>query len=113
MTQKYKSSNGLTVLGLGLFGGMVLGWIASPRWMDRATSSTKSELDQQRSLATIAKPNQKSFQVDTREPAKKEAKSSEPNDLTSIEGIGPKINEVLQNAGITTFAQLASAEVER
>jgi predicted flap endonuclease-1-like 5' DNA nuclease len=36
---------------------------------------------------------------------------SKPDDLTVLEGIGPKVNTILQNAGITTFAQLASAEV--
>lgn len=33
------------------------------------------------------------------------------DDLEIIEGIGPKINSILQEAGIRTFAQLAAAEV--
>ena len=33
------------------------------------------------------------------------------NDLTIVEGIGPKINELFHNAGIETFAQLAAASV--
>ncbi len=33
------------------------------------------------------------------------------DDLKKIEGIGPKISELLQNGGIKTFAQLADAEV--
>ena len=33
------------------------------------------------------------------------------NDLTIVEGIGPKINELFNNAGIKTFAQLAEATV--
>ena len=33
------------------------------------------------------------------------------NDLTVVEGIGPKINELFNNAGIKTFAQLAAASV--
>jgi predicted flap endonuclease-1-like 5' DNA nuclease len=36
---------------------------------------------------------------------------AEADDLKRIEGIGPKIASVLQAAGITTFAQLAAAEV--
>lgn len=32
-----------------------------------------------------------------------------PDDLTRIEGIGPRINEILQAAGINTFAELATA----
>ncbi len=31
------------------------------------------------------------------------------NDLTVVEGIGPKINELFNNAGIKTFVQLAAA----
>jgi len=34
----------------------------------------------------------------------------EPDDLGRIEGIGPKISGVLQEAGIMTFAQLAAAD---
>ncbi|MES2501841.1 MAG: hypothetical protein V4545_04480 [Pseudomonadota bacterium] len=33
------------------------------------------------------------------------------NDLTIVEGIGPKINELFHNNGIKTFAELASATV--
>ena len=36
-----------------------------------------------------------------------------PDDLKRIEGIGPKISSVLQEAGITTFAQLAATDVSR
>ncbi len=34
-----------------------------------------------------------------------------PNDLTVVEGIGPKINELFNNAGVITFAQLAKQTV--
>ena len=34
---------------------------------------------------------------------------AEPDDLTRIEGIGPKLSSVLQEAGILTYAQLAEA----
>ena len=39
------------------------------------------------------------------------ADSKNSDDLTKVEGIGPKISELLVNAGITTFAQLADTEV--
>ncbi|GAB4025831.1 50S ribosomal protein L17 [Spirosoma koreense] len=46
-------------------------------------------------------------------PATAEATTTSSNDdLTKIEGIGPKIAELLNNAGITTFAQLADAQDE-
>lgn len=35
-----------------------------------------------------------------------------PDDLTIIEGIGPKLNEILQQAGIHTFADLSAATPE-
>ena len=35
------------------------------------------------------------------------------DDLTVVEGIGPKIGDLLIAAGITTFAQLASAKVSK
>lgn len=38
---------------------------------------------------------------------------SKPDDLKRIEGIGPKMASVLQEAGITTYAQLAKTDVSR
>jgi predicted flap endonuclease-1-like 5' DNA nuclease len=40
-------------------------------------------------------------------------KAIEPDDLKLIEGIGPKISSLLQEAGIVTFAHLASTDVKR
>ena len=37
----------------------------------------------------------------------------QPQDLTAIEGIGPKIEEVLQAGGINTYAKLAAISPER
>jgi predicted flap endonuclease-1-like 5' DNA nuclease len=37
----------------------------------------------------------------------------EPDDLTRIEGIGPKISEILGSAGITRFDQLAATDVDK
>ncbi|RME70040.1 MAG: 4Fe-4S dicluster domain-containing protein [Chloroflexi bacterium] len=51
-------------------------------------------------------------QAEAAAPAPAEA-PAQPDDLTKIEGIGPKINALLQNAGITTFAQLAATDVEK
>ncbi|HSQ25917.1 MAG TPA: hypothetical protein VLM80_02220 [Anaerolineales bacterium] len=38
---------------------------------------------------------------------------SKPDDLTILEGIGPKVNKLLQSQGIATFAQLAEANTGR
>jgi predicted flap endonuclease-1-like 5' DNA nuclease len=37
----------------------------------------------------------------------------QPDNLQRIEGIGPKISKLLQNAGIMTFSQLAATPVNR
>lgn len=39
------------------------------------------------------------------------AEPPKPDDLTVLEGIGPKVQSVLQAAGILTFAQLAAADL--
>ncbi len=36
---------------------------------------------------------------------------SQPDDLTTIEGIGPKVAKLLESIGITTFQQLAEADL--
>ncbi len=47
-------------------------------------------------------------------PAKKAAKAAKVgDDLIIIEGIGPKIDGLFKDAGITTFAQLADTSVEK
>ena len=41
-----------------------------------------------------------------------EAVSTEPDDLTVVEGIGPKSATALQGAGVTTYAQLADMDTD-
>ncbi|QXP51550.1 30S ribosomal protein S2 [Cellulophaga sp. HaHa_2_95] len=43
---------------------------------------------------------------------KAEAKTEAVDDLTKVEGIGPKINEIFQTAGINTFSDLAGKTEE-
>lgn len=38
---------------------------------------------------------------------------SKPDDLTTIEGIGPKVAKLLESIGITTFQQLADADLAK
>jgi hypothetical protein len=47
------------------------------------------------------------------EPLLSQVEKPLPDDLTRIQGIGPKISEVLRAAGIAGYAQLASADVDR
>jgi predicted flap endonuclease-1-like 5' DNA nuclease len=43
----------------------------------------------------------------------KPAPPAKPDDLKKVEGIGPKISGILQDAGITTFAQLSDMDEDR
>ena len=47
------------------------------------------------------------------DPAGEKPQADSPDDLTAIGGVGPKISKLLQDAGITTFSQLASTSVEQ
>ncbi|PVX52418.1 large subunit ribosomal protein L17 [Balneicella halophila] len=49
----------------------------------------------------------------TQKEAPKADKEVKADDLTKIEGIGPKTSEALQNAGVTSFATLAEMEAEK
>jgi ribosomal protein L30 len=60
-----------------------------------------------------AKPAQAHQTVATPTPVAAGAEPAKQDDLTILEGIGPKIASVLQAAGITTFAQLAATDVAR
>jgi len=46
-------------------------------------------------------------------PAKKAAKADKGDDLKKIEGIGPKISELMTNAGYGTFEAMANADIEK
>jgi predicted flap endonuclease-1-like 5' DNA nuclease len=77
-------------------------------------------------MSRSAKTYEAGFEIDHAQPASPEeieqspetadtapAPGSRPDDLTRLEGIGPKVKALLQEAGIATFAQLASADVSR
>ena len=52
--------------------------------------------------------------IKIKEPVKvQEPPPPEPEDLSIIEGIGPKINTVLQEAAITTYSQLSKTDVSQ
>lgn len=61
----------------------------------------------------IPLPVEETVQVETaaiKPPEPSAIPPTEPDDLTKIEGIGPKISTTLQEAGIRTYTQLAASE---
>lgn len=73
-------------------------------WWLLTRSSKQSETEAEE-LSTQITEEQEQIVVE-------EAIPSEPDDLTRIEGIGPKINQLLGAAGISTYAQLADADID-
>jgi predicted flap endonuclease-1-like 5' DNA nuclease len=78
------------------------------------------DLDEGLSSAAEAEATEEPEAKETEDETLAEAQASEErglppasDKLTRIEGIGPKISSVLQEAGITTFAQLADATPEQ
>ncbi len=63
---------------------------------------------------TEVKPNAKAESAKAEKVAAiRETEVAEADDLKKIEGIGPKLEEVLNNAGINTYAELGSASIEK
>lgn len=80
----------------------------------RSAKSYKPDFEAHHEEAhTEETPMEAETRLSTVEIAEAPAAPAVIDDLTIIEGIGPKINGLLQAAGITTFAQLADADVER
>jgi predicted flap endonuclease-1-like 5' DNA nuclease len=79
---------------------------------DLPAPATKDEGEEQAPVADAEVAGEALAEPEEAEKAPVKTKASKPDDLTRIEGIGPKIASVLQGAGITTFAQLADANPE-
>ena len=72
----------------------------------------KKSDDAQESDAKVAAPVAAKETPKAEPVAVKEEKATETDDLEKVEGIGPKIAEVLTEAGIDTFAKLADSTPE-
>lgn len=67
--------------------------------------------EQQLQMTVEGLPNKPGSDIDGKNVIK-EVIPSEPDDLTLVEGIGPKTSSALKDAGITTYAQLAEADTD-
>ncbi|GAB4005833.1 hypothetical protein GCM10028808_06530 [Spirosoma migulaei] len=86
---------------------------------EKATATTKTRRSRRgsgsRAAETTEAPAATAVETEATPAAAVEetpAAATSGDDLTKIEGVGPKIAELLNNAGITTFAQLADAQDE-
>lgn len=70
-------------------------------------------MDKEKTASIVAVKTESAVVAEAPKAAAKKKAVSEGDDLKKIEGIGPKIAELLNTAGITTFADLAATSVER
>jgi large subunit ribosomal protein L17 len=105
-------------------GVMLLLWLLARLWKDgedaaeasKAMPAIELELPEEAPAGELSSAER---QVEDEEPTGEveagtettTAETTASDDLKRIEGIGPKIASVLQEAGITTFSQLADTEV--
>lgn len=91
-------------VALGIFFMMViLGWLASSKgWLKKEETAASSEHDHQKDDIII--DERKIVQIEDK---------LDSDDLTSLEGIGPKVSMVLSGIGITTFEALANADYSK
>ncbi len=71
----------------------------------------KAEAKKTKVPQAVAAAIPKAFVLDAAAAKAAGFKPKNANDLTVVEGIGPKINELFNNAGVNTFAQLAQQTV--
>ncbi len=91
----------------GLMVGLVL--ILVLAWWQRRREQEEAVI----SLPSPSPIPQRSSNLSERQEDQLEEGKIEPEDLKLIEGIGPKIEQLLYEAGIQTYAQLAATEPER
>jgi predicted flap endonuclease-1-like 5' DNA nuclease len=96
---------------VGVFVGLIVWW-----WLENQNKRNMKEADTGSALdknLSIPLPMDESYSVEATiiaPPAPSAGQPAEQDDLTKIEGIGPKINRTLRKAGIQTFHQLAVSE---
>lgn len=76
--------------------------------------AAKKESETPRGKQAVAEPKAEAKpEKAAAEPPESRAASVQPDNLRKLEGIGPKVAQVLNGAGILTFDQLAQTEVSR
>ena len=87
--------------------------------VESTETETEEKVVEQTVVEEVSSPETEATPEPAKEEKVEEASSAsegsdaKPDDLKKIEGIGPKISELLQNNGIKSFKDLASAEVDR
>ena len=77
-------------------------------------AKSKAKKEETKESTDAAKPAKEvtavTKEAEEKKPAKKATSDSKADDLTKIEGVGPKAAEALANSGLETFAKVAKAD---
>lgn len=79
---------------------------------DKEGEESKAKKTTEKAPKAEAKEQETAVETPKVEKAPKKSAKAEADDLTKVEGIGPKISEIFQNAEIHTFADLAEKSEE-
>ncbi len=90
---------------------------AAPAVVEAEASAEAETPEAQPAPVAVLASTTKTTKATTKKRPGRPAKKKKPqpktgDDFTRIEGVGPKINTVLKEAGITSYAQLAESNVE-
>lgn len=78
----------------------------------KADKQAEKETPSEPKAETTAAPKEEKVEKVAPAPKKEVKKAAKPDDLTKIEGVGPKAAEALIAAGIATFSDMATAEAD-
>ena len=90
---------------------ILIGWLLGLGSKEEEEGPAAAESHAVKAPAPAAEPAP--LAAEPASPVEEQVEPPPPDDLKLVEGIGPKISGLLQAAGITTFAQLADAEVSQ
>ncbi|HDH25986.1 MAG TPA: hypothetical protein ENH00_07325, partial [Actinobacteria bacterium] len=88
---------------IALIAGLIIGWWLANRACEQ----------QHGSAVNVAASEPAQAAVEVAEEAPVVTKEQDPDDLTQIEGVGPKIAELLNMGGVYTFSELAEMDADR
>lgn len=78
----------------------------------KADKQAEKETPSEPKAETTAAPKEEKVEKVAPAPKKEVKKAAKPDDLTKIEGVGPKAAEALIAAGIATFSDMATAKAD-
>jgi predicted flap endonuclease-1-like 5' DNA nuclease len=100
---------------LGIKVGVIVGlivwwWLENQNKKNLKNADSEKVLNNNQSIPLPMDEPSSDEPLRSESPAPSADQPAEPDDLTKIEGIGPKINRTLQEAGIQTYHQLAASD---